>query len=427
MTSRLPPSSLESEQALLGSILWSPADCLNECVVKIEADAFYDMRNQTVYQATLELAHANKPITIISLQQFLKDAKQLEQVGGVSYLMELQDATPSAANLTYYLDTVIEKWLMRQAIKTCSNIITLAHDADNAGAVLDMAEREILNIRRQSQGGHDNINKLCKYALAEMQAMFESQGRIGGLPTGIADIDRLTDGLHGGEMVIVAAFPSIGKTAFAMQIAAYNAALGVNAAIFSCEMRPVKLVMRAVCAASRVNIYDIRNGVASEFDFQRMSKAVDILSKQGLFFENSNGYTIGQVVARARRLKQQHNIGLVVVDYLQLLSCEAGSREQEVSAISKGIKSIAMELNVPVLALSQLNDDGKLRESRAIGQDADSVWLLENDGDRQPKTQPVKLIVQKNREGATGVVSLMFFKEHTRFEQAAISDEDVPQ
>ena len=428
MSNRPPPYSHESEQAVLGCILWSPSDCLNECAIKIEAEAFYDMRHQVIYQAMLDLANESKPIDLVSLQHRLKDGKKLDQVGGIAYLSSLQDATPSAANLAYYLDVVVDKWLLRQAIKTCSAIITSAHDADNAQAILDAAERDILAIRRLADSGSDNIKRLCDESITELQAMFASQGRIGGLTTGHHKLDRLTDGLHGGEMIVIAAYPSIGKTAYAMQMAMRNADDGVPVAVFSCEMRPVKLNMRAVCAASKVNMYDIRDGIASEADFQRMAVAVNRISKQQIFIENSNGYTIGQVVARARRLKQQHNIGLVVVDYLQLLSCDAGSREQEVSAISKGIKGIAMELNVPVIALSQLNDDGKLRESRAIGQDADSVWLLQNDGDWEPHIQPIKLIVQKNREGATGSVSLVFHKQYTRFEDAPIVDEkDVPK
>ena len=423
---RLPPNSPEAERGLLGCILWSPNEGLAQCGLKLEPPAFYDLRHQTIYKAMLDLAEAVQPVTVASVFPALKDSGHAEQVGGASAINGLLDETPSAANLDYYLSTVLDKWMLRRMIRTCSDIIGKAYASHDPVTLLDAAEREILEVRRSGGKEQDNITQLCRDTITELQTMFASKGKISGLSTGIHDLDRITDGLHGGEMVVVAAFPSVGKTAWSMQMAIGNALQGVPVAIFSCEMRPVKLVARAVCAEARVNMFDVRDGFATENDFARMATTVSRIAKQHIFIENSNGYTVGQVVARARRLHQQHNIALVVVDYIQLLSCEAGSREQEISGISKGLKGIAMELNVPVIALSQLNDDGKLRESRAIGQDADSVWKLENDGEWQPKVQPVKLIVEKNREGPTGVVRMVFLKTVTRFEAAGIDAEDVP-
>jgi replicative DNA helicase len=223
-------------------------------------------------------------------------------------------------------------------------------------------------------------------------------------------------------MVVVAGFPSTGKTALSVNIAVHNAIKKVPAAIFSAEMLPVQLVVRSLCSEARANFKRLL-----ERDQSNMVTASAKIANSPLYIEQANGLSIGQVTAIARRLKQKHNIQMIVVDYIQLLSGTGDNREQVISSISKGIKSMAMELDLPVLALSQLTDDGKLRESRAIGQDADSIWKLENEGDWQPVIQPIKLNIEKCRDGATGKVSLTFMKEFTRFESAArISDEDVP-
>jgi replicative DNA helicase len=366
-------------------------------------------------------------VEVVSVMQHRKDAGTLEQIGGIAYLSSLQDAVPSAANLSYYLDVMTEKATARKMIRLCETAMAKAYTAAEIGPVVDEFEKDALQIRRVASG-NNSLKETCRLAVERMQTMFESGGKISGLSTGLHDLDRLTDGMHGGEMIVVAAYPSCGKSALAAQIAVHNAVNHIPAAIFSCEMRPVNLVMRAICAASKINLYDIRDGMANMDDFDRMSRQVSKLSSLPLFIENTNGFSIGQLVALARRMKQQHGIKFAVVDYIQLLSCEAGSREQEISGISKGLKAIAMELDIPVMALSQLNDEGKLRESRAIGQDADSVWKLSNDGEWQPRIQPVKLCAEKNREGATGQINLTFFKEHTRFELAAkVSEEDVPK
>jgi replicative DNA helicase len=425
--SRIPPHSQEAEQGILGCLLWD-ASRFNDVAVKVgEEEFFYDLRHQSIYDSIKELADANVPVEIITLQQKLKDKHQLDQVGGIAYLSSIQDSVPSAANLPYYLDIVWEKHLQRKIIRTCNDVVARAYETDDVGQLLDEAERDVLAIGNARVGSQSlSIKEACKQAVAKMQEMFERQGKIGGLSTGLHDLDRLTDGLHGGEMIVLAAYPSCGKSALAGQIAFYNA-LNTPTAIFSCEMRESQVTMRAICNEARVNLYHIRDGIAAETDIQRMTAATAKISKLPIFIENSSGWSVGQVTAKARRLKQQHGIGLVIIDYIQLLSCEAGNREQEVNAISRGIKHLAMELNVPVIALSQLNDDGKLKEARAIGENADSVWKISNDGEWEQKIQPVILSVEKNREGATGIVNLLFRKEFTRFEQASKIDErDVP-
>ena len=427
--SRSLPHSTEAEQGVLGCLLWDSATCFNEVEVKVgEEEFFYDLRHQTIYDAIKELADNGQPVEIITLQQKLKDKHQLEQVGGIAYLSSLQDVVPSAANLSHYLDITWEKHLQRKLIRTCNDMVAKAYDTDDVSALLDEAERDVLSIGNDRVSSQSiSIKEACKQAVARMQEMFELQGKIGGLTTGIIDLDRLTDGMHKGEMVVLAAYPSCGKSALAGQMAFHNAELGTPTAIFSCEMRESQVTMRAICNEARVNLYHIRDGLATEADIQRMTVATNKIGRLPIHIENSSGWSVGQVTAKARRLKQQHGIGLIIIDYIQLLSCEAGNREQEVNAISRGIKHLAMELNVPVVALSQLNDDGKLKEARAIGENADSVWKISNDGEWQPKVQPVILSVEKNREGATGMVNMIFRKEFTRFEQASKVDErDIP-
>ena len=242
------------------------------------------------------------------------------------------------------------------------------------------------------------------------------------------DLDRLTDGLHGGEMVVIAAYPSTGKTTLAINMVFHNALKGIPSAVFTAEMRPVQLVVKAICSEAKINLYDVRDGKLSESDFGKMTGASARIAASKIHIESIAGQTIGQLIALARRVKQKHDIKLAVVDYLQLLSCPGtDNREQEVSQISKGIKQIAMELDIPVIVLSQLNDDGKLRESRAIGQDADGIWKLSIVGERQSEAQPIKLVVEKNREGATESVDLMFLKTIQRFESVSkIPDYERP-
>jgi replicative DNA helicase len=399
------------------------------CEDVLTPESFYDLRNRTIYEALLELWRAGKPIDITTAYSTLKAKGVLESVGGIGELSRMADGVPAAANLPYYVEILAEKQTLRKVIKTSYNAITSVYEASGkVSDLVDGLEREFLAIRQTKNSESEPIKAVCHKVIERIEALHGRNGAIGGLSTGLEDVDRLTDGLHGGEMIVLAAFPSVGKTAFAMQIAMHQAKLKLPVAVFSCEMRAESLMTRAVCAESRVNLYHVRDGIATQGDFDRMAASVAMFSKLSIHIENSSGWTINQVVAKARRLKKQHGIGLFVVDYLQLLSSDAGSREQEISTISKGLKSIAMESNVPLIALSQLNDDGKLRESRAIGQDADSVWKLEMDGERQPNIQPIKLNVEKNREGAVGYVPLTFVKSFTRFELAAKIDEaDFPK
>jgi replicative DNA helicase len=418
---RLPPYSMEAEQGVIGCLLLAPKECLPEVILAIEGtEAFYDLRHQTIYEAILAVSH--KAVDIIQVQQHLKDKQMLEQVGGIAYLSELQDAVPSAANVSYYTEIVREKHTLRKLLATCTNIVSSVYEHQcEIAELLDMAERDMLQVRPKMTAQMD-LRQLMEQAVTNIEWKSQNWDKIGGLPTGFPDLDKQTDGLHRGEMIVCAAFPSCGKSALAGNIGTFNALRGNGTGILTAEMRPLQLLIRALCSEARVNYRQM-----TETDIVKLIDAVKKTSGIPLFLESANGYSIGQVQAAFRRMKQKHGIKLGILDYLQLITGIGDTREQQVTSVSRGIKSTALELDIPILALSQLNDDGKLRESRAIGMDADSVWILQNNGEWQKGCQPVKIRIDKCRDGETGDVYLEFLKMFTRFESSAhVSDQDVP-
>lgn len=423
---KLPPNSQEAERGVLGCCLLDPNKCIGQCVEKFSTDAeeaFYDLRHRAIYSAMTQMFETSQPIDLITLQSKLSSDGLLENIGGISYLAQLQDEVPSAANLPSYLELACEKMTLRKLLKVSANIGLSVMNCSDVDAAVTEAEREILKVRPSQRSGSQTMKQLTSSALTKIEEMFASQGKISGLSTGLHALDKLTDGLHGGEMIVLAAFPSTGKTALALNIAVHNALQKIPVGIMSLEMQPAALTVRAICAEARVNLFDVRDGVASESDFASMASASARVSAMPMYIENCNGMSIGEITALARRMHQQHGIKMLVIDYLQLVSNpKSDSREQEVSSVSKGIKSIAMELNIPVMALSQLNDDGKLRESRAIGQDADSVWKLTMDGDKTHRDQKIFCDIDKNREGAVGRVPLLFMKQFTRFDNRSNLD-----
>jgi replicative DNA helicase len=453
---RLPPHSPEAEQGVLGCALLSPNECLGECIEKLKdngQEVFYDLRHQTIYETLAAMFNARDAIDVITVQQRLKDKQLLDQVGGIAYLSQLQDAVPSAANLSYYLDIVREKYLLRKMIQTCTEVVGRVYDYEGeVDALLDEVERDVLRISEsRSQSDALSTKELVGRAVVTIENFFNRKGTLTGLGTGYADLDRMTDGLHGSEMIVIAARPSMGKTSLAMNIVE-NVVLEqkLPVVVFSLEMSAEALVMRMMCSIARVNLRSIREGFMSEADFPKLTNAAGKLANSKLFIDDSAGLSILQLRARARRLHQMHGIKLFVVDYLQLLHSTARrsqeNRQQEISDISSGLKALAKELKAPVLVLSQLNRElerdksrkprlSDLRESGAIEQDADLVGLLykpnageDDDGNMEEADGlPVNLLIAKQRNGPTGDINLTFLKSYTRFESAAkVSDEDVP-
>jgi replicative DNA helicase len=452
---RLPPHSPEAEQGVLGCVLLSPNDCMGESIERFKhgMEVFYDLRHQTIFGTLVEMYDSREAIDVITLQQRLKNKQLLEEVGGIAYLAALPDTVPSSANLSYYLDIVLEKYLLRKMIHTCTDVVGRVYDYEGeVDALLDEVERDILRIsesRVQSQT--ITIKDLVKKAITTIEDFHQRQGVLTGVGTGFSDFDKMTSGLHGGEMVVIAARPSMGKTSLAMNIAEYVAIeQRLPVGVFSLEMTSESLVLRMLCSRSRVNLRNVREGFLAERDFPKLTGSAGKLANAPLFIDDSSALSILQLRAKARRMSQQYGIKLFVIDYLQLLHStarRAENRQQEIADISSGVKSLAKELNVPIIVLSQLNRElereknrkprlSDLRESGAIEQDADVVGLLykpssgdddESGSAAEEDAVPVNLLIAKQRNGPTGDVNLTFLKSYTRFESAAkVSDEDVP-
>ena len=448
---RLPPHSIEAEQGVLGCILLSPNEAMGLCLEKIKsgAEAFYDLRHRSLFELLSSMYDSKEAIDLITVQQRLKDQGQLEGVGGLVYLSNLQDAVPSAAHLEYYLGIVREKYVLRRMIQACSGVIGRVHEFEgDVDGLLDEVERDILKISEdREENSIRGMKELVTSAIKIIEDFHKRQGALSGVSTGFGDFDKMTNGLHAGDMVVIAARPSMGKTSLAMNIAEHvcvNEKLPVG--VFSLEMTSESLVMRMLCSLAKVNMKTIRDGFMTEGDMRRLFQAASKLSKAPLHIDDTPGLSILQMRARARRMWQQHGIKLFVIDYLQLLHSSSkkaqDNRQQEVSEISSGVKALAKELQLPVIVLCQLNRElekdksrkprlSDLRESGAIEQDADLVGLLykaaveeeDETAPAEPKEAiPVNLLIAKQRNGPTGDVCLTFLKSFTRFESAAKVD-----
>lgn len=442
---RLPPHDIQMEMGVLGCQMIEPNTCIPEVIKSLKENAVsahYDLRHQTIQAELIEMFNARVPVEIIPLQQRLKDKQLLEQIGGIPYLLQIQDAVPSASNLSYYLEVLKDKFLLRQLIATCAQAVGRIYDYEGeVDKLLDEVESEILKVNEsKAESRETSVKDLTLSAMNAIENFFNRKGEITGLQTGYPDLDKMTDGLHGGEMIVIAARPSMGKTSLAMNIAEHVAInLSIPVGVFSLEMSSTSLALRMLCSLARVNLRSIRDGFMCEADFPKLMLASGRLSRAPLFIDDAPAQSILQLRARARRMFQRHGIKLFVIDYLQLLNAgEKGTenRQQEISRISGGIKALAKELNVPVIVLSQLNRElerdksrkprlSDLRESGAIEQDADLVGMLykpnQNEEDEQFESDgiAVNLLIAKQRNGPTGDVNLTFLKPFTRFESAA--------
>lgn len=453
---RQPPSSIEAEQGVLGCVLLSAQECLPVCIQKLKTneEVFYDPRHRIIYKTLLEMYDKREAIDLITLAQKLKDAQKLEAAGGIVYISSLPDATPSVANLEYYLSIVKEKHLLRKMIQTCAEVISNIYNfTGDVEELLDEVESKILRVSEERvEETIDATRDLVRKAIDQIERYYENQGKLSGLTTGFYDFDKLTLGLQPGDMIVIAARPSVGKTSFAMNIAEHVAVeLKQPVGVFSLEMTAESLILRMICSHARVNLKNIREGFIVERDLPRITSAANKLSSSPLFIDDTSNMSILELRAKARRMAQQYGIKLFVIDYLQLLHSNSArareSRQQEIAEISRGIKSLAKELNVPIIVLSQLNRDvereknrkprlSDLRESGAIEQDADLVGLLyypnQQDEDSQNQTSSeegvlINLNIAKQRNGPTGEVNLIFLKEFTRFENLKkIAPDDVP-
>ena len=431
---KIPPHDIDAEQAVLGSML-TDKDAVNAAIETLKEDAFYRDDNRVIYQAIVNLYSKSEPIDIITLKDELESMDKFEQVGGYEYLASLPDKVPTTANVQKYIKIVEEKSILRSLIKTANEIIELGYSpTEDVEDIMDGAEKKIFDIMQsKNQKGYSPIKDVLVESFTKLEELYNRKQHITGVPTGFAELDYKTAGLHGSELILVAARPAMGKTAFALNIAT-NAALRGNApvAIFSLEMSKDQLVNRILCSEAMVDSNKVRTGKLEEDDWVKLAGAIGPLSESEIYIDDTPGISVMEIRTKCRKLKMEKNIGLVVIDYLQLVqgsNKRVGSREQEISEISRSLKILAKEINVPVIALSQLSRAveqrpdhrpmlSDLRESGAIEQDADIVMFLYRDdyyNKESEKKDIAEVIIAKQRGGSTGTVELLWMGNYTKF------------
>jgi replicative DNA helicase len=433
---RLPPQNLEAEQCVLGSILLQQG-ALVKVIEFLRPDDFYRDSHRTIFQAMVGLFEKNEPQDLVTVTNVLKDQHKLDAIGGPAYLASLTDIVPVTANIAFYGKIIRQKAILRQLIRTSTEIAGRCYEEqDDIDALVDEAEQTIFEISRtKSEQSFQPLSKIIPNTFKALEKRFERKELITGVPTGYDEFDKMTAGLQPSDLIILAGRPSMGKTALAMNIA-QNAATKHNiaVAVFSLEMSEEQLAMRMLCSESRVNSQDLRTGFIKDRDWPKLTKAAGDLSDARIFIDDSPAITALEMRAKSRRLKTEHDIGLIVIDYLQLMQGRrtAERREQEISEISRALKAMAKELDLPVIALSQLNRSlenrpdkrpklSDLRESGAIEQDADVICFIYRDeiynqAEDNPKRGIAEVIIGKQRNGPTGKFELTFLKEYTTFE-----------
>ncbi|AEH49735.1 replicative DNA helicase [Parageobacillus thermoglucosidasius] len=431
---RIPPQSIEAEQAVLGAVFLDPSALTLASEILIPED-FYRASHQKIFHAMLRVADKGEPVDLVTVTAELADTQQLEEIGGVSYLSELADAVPTAANVEYYARIVEEKSILRRLIRAATSIVQDGYTReDEVDVVLDEAERKIMEIsQRKHAGTFQNIKDVLVQTYDNIEMLHNRKGEVTGIPTGFTELDRMTAGFQRSDFIIVAARPSVGKTAFALNIA-QNVATKTdeNVAIFSLEMSAQQLVMRMLCAEGNINAQNLRTGRLTPEDWGKLTMAMGSLSNAGIYIDDTPSIRVSDIRAKCRRLKQERGLGMVVIDYLQLIQGSGRNREnrqQEVSEISRSLKALARELEVPVIALSQLSRSveqrqdkrpmmSDIRESGSIEQDADIVAFLYRDDyynkDSENKNI-IEIIIAKQRNGPVGTVQLAFIKEYNKF------------
>lgn len=437
---RMPPHNTEAEQSVLGSILLQPS-ALISAMEFLQAHDFYRRAHQLIFQSMIDLNEKNEEIDVVTVSNLLETNKQLEDVGGSAYLAEIANVVPTAANIEYYSKIVEERSLLRRLIQASNDIISETYEeSDDVASILDAAEQKILEVsERKNRSGFLKISDVLRDSMEEIDDLYKNAEEITGLSTGYRALDLMTAGLHEDELIILAARPGVGKTAFALNLA-QNIATSTdeNVAIFSLEMGATQLVNRMLCAEGTINANNLRTGQLTEEEFEKLFVAMGSLSKANIFIDDTPGIRVSEIRAKARRLKQERGgIGLIIIDYLQLIEGSGKeSRQQEVSEISRQLKKLAMELEVPVIALSQLSRSveqrqdkrpilSDLRESGSLEQDADIVAFLyredyyrAEEGEEEEEMEEdnvVEVIIEKNRSGARGSVKLLFIKEYNKF------------
>ncbi len=431
---KVPPHDDEAEQAVIGSMM-TDKDAVISAIEVLKPEDFYREDNKTIYNAIMNLYAKAEPIDIITLKDELTSLGKLEPVGGLEYLATLPDKVPTTANVDKYIKIVEEKSILRSLIKTANELIEIGYDQNEEVEILmDNAEKKIFDLmQRKSQKGYSSIRDILVDSFTELEQLYNQKQHITGVASGFIDLDNKTAGFHNSDLVLIAARPAMGKTAFALNIATY-AAVSANTpvVVFSLEMSKEQCANRILCSQAMVDSEKVAKGDITDEDWSKLAIASGELSESaGIFIDDSAGINIAEIRAKCRKLKLEKNIGMVVIDYLQLIqgSGNTKSREQEIAEISRSLKILAKEINVPVLALSQLSRAPEarpdhrpmlqdLRESGSIEQDADIVMFLYRDDYYNPETEAkniAEVIIAKHRAGPTGTVELLWMPSYTKF------------
>lgn len=427
---KVPPQNLEAEQSVLGSMLIEKEAILRAMEI-LRPEDFYRDAHRGIFETIVSMYDRGEAIDLITVSENLRQRGILEDIGGLAYLTTLANAVPTAANVEHYAKIVEEKSLLRQLINAATRIAARGYEGtEDVNELLDWAEQSIFNLsQRHNQGGFAALKDVLMEAFEHIEQLYAKKGGVTGVPTGYTQFDEMTSGLQPSDLIIIAARPSQGKTTLAMNMAR-NAAVTykVPVAVFSLEMSKEQLAVRLLCSEAGVDMQRLRTGYLRESDWKPLSVALGRLGDSQIFIDDTPGCGIMELRARARRLKAEHNIGLIVVDYLQLVQTRGKfeNRQQEISEISRSLKSLARELNVPVIACSQLSRAveqrekkrpqlSDIRESGAIEQDADLVCFIHSDPESEEKNV-VELIIAKQRNGPTGSIELYFRREVGRFE-----------
>ena len=431
---KVPPHDLDAEQAVIGSML-TDTDAVASSIEVLKPEDFYRADNRIIYEAMFNLYNRSEPIDIITVKAELESMGRFEQVGGLEYLAGLPDKVPTTANVQKYINIVEEKSKLRDLIKTANDIIELGYDpTEDVDDIMENVEKKVFNLTQgKNRKGYSAIKDVLVDSFTQLEELYNRKQHITGVPSGFADLDYRTAGFHGSELILVAARPAMGKSAFALNIAT-NAAVraDVPVAIFNLEMSKEQLVNRILCSEAMVDSNKVRTGKLEEEDWSKLAEAIGPLSASNIYIDDTPGISITEIRAKCRKLQVEKHIGMIIIDYLQLIqgtNKRGGSREQEISEISRSLKIMAKELNVPVIALSQLSraveqrPDHKpmlsdLRESGAIEQDADIVMFLYRDDYYNPDSEKkniAEVIIAKHRGGSTCSVDLRWFGSYTKF------------
>ncbi|TKD67673.1 replicative DNA helicase [Pseudalkalibacillus hwajinpoensis] len=430
---RTPPQNIEAEQAVIGAVFLE-IDALTTATEVLQPDDFYRAAHQKIFSVMIELSEKGEPVDLVTVTSELQDRKLLEEIGGVSYLSDLANSVPTAANVEYYSKIVEEKSILRRLIRAATDIASDGYAKENEiENLLSEAEKSIMEVsQRKNTGAFISIKDVLVTAYDNIELLQNSTEDITGIPTGFSELDRMTAGFQRNDLIIVAARPSVGKTAFALNIA-QNVATKTdeNVAIFSLEMGAEQLVMRMLCAEGNIDAQRLRTGGLTGDDWQKLTMAMGSLSNAGIYIDDTPGIRVGDIRAKCRRLKQEKGLGMILIDYMQLIRGNGSgeNRQQEVSEISRSLKGIARELEVPLISLSQLSRGvesrqdkrpmmSDIRESGSIEQDADIVAFLYRDDyyDKESENKNIiEIIIAKQRNGPVGTVELAFVKEYNKF------------